>query len=621
MTLPSSLRRKEVREESKPIPDLPSSMRQKEPKESLLKSSLRTAYQPISGYLKRYSYIADLLQASGVGEALDPEFIEHLRNIHEREGIPFDESKYRQKVAEAAEAFPTQSNIEKALEERTGLPLQAKTDVQKALSLGGTASGFQPGSLLQKGIAGVAAPVISETAQVVGIPKSLSEILGLAGAGGAATGKLVEKTLSPEQQMLRQIAEKHQLPTYAGMETESPKISPIVSKGRQEKLTGELAEKSEKAIDEVITKQLPLNEAEKLGINPQTVYERAYKRMDETAKSIDKEIAEGKKKPINIQPVLNWIKKEVDKIKKSAPSLSTPDKVRIKILKDEYKSLSKKPAPALPESIKLIDIHGKPLSSPIKKRLPKEINASQTIDQTRNYNENVREIYKKPEFTGAQQEVRETYAQLNDQFQNAIRESGENDLARQLQFGNQVFSESSKINQVQNILAPALEHGYNINKMSSILRSKNNRKFLERSLGKNAVKDLIDIVHYGKKAENLVFKRLKNPKTIGEYVSSLTPLKAGLLALKHVSLPGLAILGETTKGTAQRVAGILFTRPSTRKAYRNFLKGMGEAKKGTLIKSSEALTNAINEEFGDEKNLLNIANRESDERISSLKRK
>lgn len=607
MSLPSSLRRKEGVQEQEPIQGMPSSLRRKEPKESLPKTIARSVYQPISGYLKRFTYPADILQLAGIGEALDPEFIERLREIHEKEGLSFDENKYKEKVAEAARAFPTQSNIERAVEEKTGLPLEAKTGYQKALGLAGTAGGFQPGGLLEKGIAAGAAPLISETAQALGIPEPLAEILGLGGAGGAAAGRIAEKVMSPEQAALRQIAGKHQLPTYAGMEVETPKVQPVVSKQHQEKLTGELAKKSEKAIDEVISRQLPLNEAEKLGVNPETVYERSYQRMNETAKGIDEQIAEGVKKPINIQPVLNWIKKEINNIKKSAPSLSTPDKVRLNILRNEYRSLSNKAMPPPPESVRLIDIHGKPLAAPIKQRTPKEINATQSIDQTRNYNENVRDLYKKPEFTGAQQEVRETYAQLNDQIQNAISISGEKDLARQLWFGNQVFHEASKLNQVQNILAPALEHGYNANKMSSILRSKSNKKFLERSLGKGAVKDLIDIAHYGKEAEKLVFKRLKNPQTIGEYLANLTPLKAGLLLLKH-GAAGLGTTYEISKSLSRKTAGLLFTRPGTRKAYINFLKGAKSAKKGVFAKASEKLSNAINDEFGSEENLMNLIN-------------
>jgi hypothetical protein len=580
--------------------------------ESFGKNALRTTYQPIGGFLQKFTYPADIVQMMGVGEALDPEFLENLKAIHEREGIPFDENKYRQKVSEAAQAFPTQGNIEKLVEEKTGLPLQAKEGYQKALRLGGTAGGFQPGSLVQKGTAAVTAPAVSELAQLLGLPEGLSEILGLTSAGGAASGKIVERALTPEQQALRQIAGKHNLPTHAGMEVEGQtKVTPVLSKGKTEKLRSELNEASEKAIDDIISRQLPTNEAEKLGVSPEAVYERSYKRMEETAKQIDKKAREaGRESSIDVAPVLNWIKNEISRLEKTAPSLSTPDKVRIKILKDEYKALSEKPTPLPPEAVRLVDIHGKPLEKIKKGRQPKNVTAEQAVDQTRNYNENVRDLYRKAEFTGAQQEVRETYAQLNDQIQKAMKTSGETDLARQLWFGNQVFHETAKVNQVNNIISPAFENGYNVNKLSSILKQKGNRKFLERNLGKDAVKEMIDIAHYGKEAEAKVFSRLKNPKTVGEIVSDLTPLKAGLLFLKHGATAGLGTAFEIGKGAGQRVAGMLFTRPGTRKAYRGFLKGAASSKKGAFAEASANLSKAIQEEFGSEENLMKLINEE-----------
>src|ERR1700690_2966454 len=94
-------------------------------KEAPIKSGIRTAYQPVAGYLKKFTYPMDLLQIGGEGYALDPEEIEHLRKIYEREGLPFDEDEYRKQVKEASKYFPTQGNIEREIEEKTGLPLEA----------------------------------------------------------------------------------------------------------------------------------------------------------------------------------------------------------------------------------------------------------------------------------------------------------------------------------------------------------------------------------------------------------------------------------------------------------------------------------------------------------------
>lgn len=160
--------------------------------ESFGKSSLRTAYQIPSGIAQSKTYPLDLLQMAGVGHALDPEEIEHLRKIHEREGIPFNEEKYREQVQQAGEYFPTQGNIERILEEKTGAPLQAKNKLQKSVKLGSLVSKLTPGSLLQKGTAGISAPVISQTAQALGVPEPISDILGT-GIGSIGSSKIPGK--------------------------------------------------------------------------------------------------------------------------------------------------------------------------------------------------------------------------------------------------------------------------------------------------------------------------------------------------------------------------------------------------------------------------------------------
>jgi|SRR5271166_5133999 len=169
--------------------------------ESFRKSALRTAYQIPSGIAQAKTYPLDLLQMAGIGHALDPEEIEHLRKIHEREGIPFDEEAYRGQVEQAGAYFPTQSNIERIIEEQTGAPLTAKTKLQKAAKLGSLVGKVTPGTALQKGTAGVGAPLISQTAQELGVPESLADVIGAGSAalaGAKIPGKLaVEKAKKP----------------------------------------------------------------------------------------------------------------------------------------------------------------------------------------------------------------------------------------------------------------------------------------------------------------------------------------------------------------------------------------------------------------------------------------
>src|ERR1044071_5439536 len=101
--------------ESLPHPEL-------EDEEGWGKWLVRTLYQVPSGIGQALTYPMDLMALLASGEARDPEEIEHIRMISEREGIPFDEEKYMQAVENAERTFPTQSNIERGIEEYTGLP-------------------------------------------------------------------------------------------------------------------------------------------------------------------------------------------------------------------------------------------------------------------------------------------------------------------------------------------------------------------------------------------------------------------------------------------------------------------------------------------------------------------
>lgn len=168
--------------------------------ESWGKSVLRSLLQIPSGIGQAMTYPLDIISAVGTGESFDPEEIEHLEKISKREGIPFDKEKYMQAIKGASEAFPTQSNIEKLVEEKTGIPLEAKTNFQKGIKLASTAGKLSPGSLTQKGVAAVTAPSVSTGLKEIGVPETLSDIGGLVAAGGASAitpAATIEKVTKP----------------------------------------------------------------------------------------------------------------------------------------------------------------------------------------------------------------------------------------------------------------------------------------------------------------------------------------------------------------------------------------------------------------------------------------
>ncbi len=160
----------------------------KQEEESNLQSAIRTAWQPVAGFLQATTpgIATGFWQLLATGEAYDPEAIDQLEAIAQREGVPFDRDQYM-KAAETALAYiPTVGNLERIAEEQTGAPLQAKTGTQKALRLGSTAATLSPGTIVQKGAAGVTAPAVSAGLTKAGVPEPISEIAGL-GTSIAAT--------------------------------------------------------------------------------------------------------------------------------------------------------------------------------------------------------------------------------------------------------------------------------------------------------------------------------------------------------------------------------------------------------------------------------------------------
>ena len=559
------------------------------------------------GALKSVTYPADFLKLAMLGEAFSD--LDELEEIHKREGKEFDRAKYMQQVLKTSEAFPTQDLAEELVKEHTGLDLSPQDMLSKIVRRGAEIYSLQPQSLV-KSTAGqiskkVAASGIgsgsTEGLKELGVPEPIAEIAGFGIGSGLATGKFVEKTLSKEGQGAKQIAETHGLRRVRGVEEGTAGRNPIISAKKQEKITKELSETSQKAIEDVIEQRLPLKTQRKSGVDLEDAYTSAYDRADQTAKSLDAAIASGSRKPVDYKNTLGFIKDKIQEIKNKAPSLSDSDKVMLKILRKERGQLTN-----LPKEIKPIYGPSGEIISETPRRTPKTSNASQAIQQKRNFNENVKGIWKKPEFSGSESKVTQLYAEMNEALSNDIARADQM-LSSEVKFADKIFSQTQKINQVENILKPVFEKGYDASKLSRIMNSKSGGAFLERNLGKEAVQDLKDIATYGERAQRMVLSRVKNPKTLMDQIGSMPALKMGLLYLSHSHLPGSTTAVEISKAALPRIQGALLTRRTTSKAYKNFLKGAASPDSAAFKKASEELSKAIEEEFGTEDDLIDFS--------------
>ena len=151
-------------------------------------SLVRTLYQIPAGMMKVATFPMDLIMMLGVGDANDPEEIDRLHAAAQRQGITFDEEKYREGVYQAQRLFPTQENIERMIEEQTGAPLTPKNKIQKGLRLASQAGSLTSGTLTQRAVAAGGAEVVNEGLQAVGVPEEIAEPIGL-GLGIVGGGK------------------------------------------------------------------------------------------------------------------------------------------------------------------------------------------------------------------------------------------------------------------------------------------------------------------------------------------------------------------------------------------------------------------------------------------------
>jgi len=164
-------------------------------KESTFKSAARTALQ-VPKALAQVSTPGLISSGLATGLATTPQ--QELEEHRERVALyqkmfpnaPLPESAKEENylkattpaVQGAQEYLPTVENIARGTENLTGIPLEAKTGLQKGIGLATEAAALRPGGLLQKAAAGVAAPALSQTLQGAGVPEGIADLVAFFGS-------------------------------------------------------------------------------------------------------------------------------------------------------------------------------------------------------------------------------------------------------------------------------------------------------------------------------------------------------------------------------------------------------------------------------------------------------
>ena len=505
------------------------------------------------GLARNVTFPLDLLKISAMGAGQDA--------LYSEEPDPMlNKDIAQQKMNEVIEYFPTQDSIEKGIENITGVNLQPQTASGKiARSTGEFTS---PRGLLKSGgkaiarklLAPIGGAVVEQGLEEAGVPAPIAGLVGVSATNIGEAGKIIPKKLSKEGEELRKTSEKFNLAKPRLMEYEKPLFKGSVSKGQSEKLGKNLEESSSKAIESVIREQIPIKKLEERGYNLSQATNKAYEMAERKAAQ--------SKGIINIDPVIDYLEKEIESVSKSAPSLSLESEKYLDLLRKEYSKL------------KDYDL------------TPKEV-----LKQYQEFNKNLKNIYRKPEFSSMEGKVKDFYSTINQKLLESSEKSGQKEFADSFRYANKLYSEKSKLRNIENSLSKYIGENFNPEKLSKDLKNPKKRPFFERNLGERGVKDLEEISLYGKKASEKIKKSLKiKENTLPAILKEEGPT-ALLGALSYLSgygyeIPTVALLG---KKISSDIYGRILSSESTRKDYLNVLKAITSGSEKAIIKTSKKL--------------------------------
>ena len=369
--------------------------------ESFLKSGSRTLLQPALGYAKKFTWPADIFQMIGQGEAL-AEFNELQERIPElQKKFPqapwenfqgLDPEKYMEAIQASSSLVPTQGNVEKWIEESTGIPLQAKTGIQHAARLGGTAAGFRPGGLSEKLTAGVVAPAATKALEIAGVPEPVAEIIGL-GASGVAPSPSISKVVKPSGLTTRRF-EGLQKPTK-------------VTAARHEKITESVEKDFKKIADKILEKNKTYSAMKEDNLFKEKISD-LFDEVDVLARGIKKES--------DVSGLRNVFR---EKAKEKFGKGLTPNEFE-RAYRKEYKRISKELPFGTASAEELVDQFRKnngalkELFEPGKSSAFNRAKKESLLDYNRSIEQVIKESYPESEFKNLFEFTNKRWKEIND---------------------------------------------------------------------------------------------------------------------------------------------------------------------------------------------------------------
>lgn len=509
------------------------------------------------GLLKAFTWPADVLKIAMIGEGLSD--IDELENAFQKAGKEFDRDAYIKSVLEQSRYIPTQDAAEDLLTHLTGFSLKPKSESGKRIKQFSELASFTRGGPLRKLTTAGTGTAVTEGLKQAGVGEGKAELIGNIASVAPGLVKEGPRELSKTTKDLEKTAIKHSLPFKEFMARErAPAVQGRLFRKTEEQLKQQFNVSASEALKKIVQDEIPIAKLRSRGVNLDALGKHAYE--------VTEGMARARPQPIDTSKIVSNIDQEISRIKSLAPSPSDAQKASIKLLEDERDILK--------------------VSKPT---------VEQVINQHKNYNADLKSIYRKPEFSGKEEQVRKTYEFLKKEQVGAIREQGHPDVANAFQAANKIWTERSKLYQTESLLGKAFDGDtYSPSKLDKLLNSRSGN-FLKRNLSKDAIQDLEDIAKYGKDAQQKMqqFLSLRNP-VVEKEVRSWGEL-APIIFLPHN--PKIAALGFI-KPFAKHVQGKLLTQDASRRAYKAALKHASEGAFNLLKRDMIKLEAEIAKEWG-----------------------
>lgn len=553
-----------------------------EDKESTWMDSLKEAgLQSAAGLGQAFTYPLDILKIAMVGEGLTD--IDELESAFEKAGKPFNRDKYVQNVMEMGEFIPTQALLERTIDKYAGTNIEhPKTRTGKFFNklffLGGLLRGKGLGKAAKSGVAGATTTAALREA---GAPEFVSELAGDV-TGGVATLERKARQFSPEAQKIIDLSEKHGLPLMEFMIEDTSGSSAKITASRKAAFEKELGMSTQEAITKIIEEKIPISKLRAEGKDLHVLEEEAYEKATTLAKE--------NPTVVNTEELVGDIDREIARIKAGSPSPSNAEKAAINVLENEKQALTNAPKKAKSE---ILGPDGKPVNPVSDKRTPKETSVEQLIEQTRKYNSNVKGIYKKPEFSGSEDEVRQAYAFLNDRIRNTVERQAGKEVVEAHRAANIIFGQNASLARTEGLISKSFKNDqFSAKKLNQLLNSRQGA-ILRRDIGEEGVKELRQIAEYGEKAQKSTTQFANSAKhkfKVGDW----GPLAGFVLA----KAPPVGVAAAAAKPIWDYTKGYLLTRPVARKTYANILKNAANGSFSNMAKDFATLESEVVKEFG-----------------------